>query len=88
MMSHLGKAIGMRPENGDISRLRIRIVKRDILLHGQVQSLFLLVGRGRWVFPDVFAWDQVFDDAKGTGGRRRSSHDFVGLNNNSLAVCH
>lgn len=49
----------MRPENGDISRLRIRIVKRDILLHGQVQSLFLLVGRGRWVFPDVFAWDQV-----------------------------
>ena len=87
MMSHLGKAIGMRPENGDISRLRIRIVKRDILLHGQVQCFFLFVGRRCWVLPDVFAWDQVFDDAKGTGRRRESSHGFVRLNN-SLTACH
>lgn len=69
-ISHLRKPIGMRPNDSNISRLGIRIVQRNILLYGQIQRLLLFVGRGCWVLPDMFAWDDMLHDAKGT--RRHS----------------
>ena len=62
--SHLGKPVRMRRNDRDISRLRLRIVERDILLHGQVEILFLVVGCRGWVFADILAGDQMFHDAK------------------------
>lgn len=54
----------MRPNDRDIPRLRIRIVERDILLYGQVEILFLIVGCRGWVFADILAGNHMFHDAK------------------------
>lgn len=57
----------MRCNDCDISGLRVGIVEGNILLHGQMQGIFLFVGCRRWVFSDILARDFVFDDAKGAG---------------------
>lgn len=65
----------MRSNYRDISRLRIRVIEWDVLLHGQIQYLFLFVGRRCWVLSDMLAGDDMFHDAKGAG----RSHSFVNM---------
>lgn len=57
----------MRCNDCDISGLRVGIVEGNILLHGQMQGIFLFVGCRRRVFSDILARDFMFDDAKGAG---------------------
>lgn len=64
---YLEEAVGMRGNNRDISGLRIWIVERNVLSHGQMQDIFLFVGCGRRVFADMLAWNFMLDDAKRPG---------------------
>lgn len=47
---------------GDVARLRIGIVQRDVLLHSQMQDIFLLIGRRLRVVSDMLAWNGMLDD--------------------------
>ena len=57
----------MRPNDRNIARLRIRVIDRNVLLHSKVEDFLLLRGRSTGVFSNVLAWDDMLDDAKGTG---------------------
>lgn len=63
-LSYLGKAIGMGSQNGHIAGLRIGVVEGDVLFHGQIQGLFLIVGRRAGILADVLARHYMLDDAK------------------------
>lgn len=57
----------MRRQDRHISWLRVRIVERNVLFHGQLQLVLLFVGRGRRILADMLAGNDMVDDAKGTG---------------------
>lgn len=57
----------MSGQNRHITGLRIGVVQRDILFHGQVQGLFLLVGRSTGILADVLARHYMLDDAEWRG---------------------
>lgn len=54
----------MRREDSHVARLRVWIIEWNILLHRQMQGLFLVIGRGSWIFPDVLSGHGVLNDAK------------------------
>lgn len=54
----------MRSKDCDISWLWVRVVEWNILLHAQVEILFLVVGCRGWVFADILAGNQMFHDTK------------------------
>jgi hypothetical protein len=65
---YLWKSIGMCSDDGHVSRLRARIVEWDILLHRQVERLFLRRRCRLWIFSDVLCRDDMFYDPKGPAG--------------------
>lgn len=62
---YLWKAIRMRTENSYISWLGFWVVDRYILLHSEVQNLFLTIGGGRGILSKMLARHQMFNDLEG-----------------------
>ena len=47
---------------GDVAWLGVGIVQRDVLLHRQMQDIFLLVGRRLGIVSDMLAGNGMLDD--------------------------
>lgn len=62
--SYFDKAIGVCPDNGDVSFLRILIALRGVLSDGKMQYLLLRVCSGIGILSDMLALDQVVFDNK------------------------
>lgn len=52
-MKYLWEADCMCTDHGDGPRCRLSSMQRSVLLHVQVEDVFLAVGCRCWVFPDM-----------------------------------
>jgi hypothetical protein len=62
------KAACVRSDDGDIARTWVRIVQRDVLLHRQMEDIFLLVKCRARILANVLRGDCVFDDLEVSRG--------------------
>lgn len=73
---HLREPVGMRSQDGDISRLRIGVIQRNILLHGEMELVLLFMGSRSRVLADMLAFNGMLDHperARRKGGRHAVS---------------
>lgn len=75
----------MSSNNSYISALRIRVIEWNVLLHGQVQHIFLFIRRGLRILSDVLAGNHMLDDTKRTG-RHDGQLCLVGVERGIIAM--
>lgn len=66
-MVYLDKAIGVRGDDSNISRLWVRIIFGYVLFHSQLQNFFLRVRGCASIFSDVLAFYDMFFDVEESG---------------------
>jgi hypothetical protein len=64
----LRKAIGMCTNDGNIPRMRIRVINWYVLLDSKLQDIFLFESRSTSVFANMLGWDDMFLDMERFGG--------------------
>ena len=61
----------MSANDGNIAWLRIGIVHWNVLLHSQAKCVFLLDRCAARIFPDMLAWQYMFNNMKKIGRHDR-----------------
>lgn len=61
MSIYLGEAIGMSSNDGDVTRLRVRVIKRNVLLHRKLWRVGIAMSCCCDMISSVAAIDRVLN---------------------------